>query len=62
MRHVTGDAAFVGDILFMPDDGNALYGFPAGAAGPLNRSIHKIFALTDATTIFLSRLQGARAR
>lgn len=53
MTHVIGDAAFVGDTLFMPDYGTARCDFPGGDAPALYRSIQKIFTLPDATRIFL---------
>ncbi|HWU77808.1 MAG TPA: MBL fold metallo-hydrolase [Rhodanobacter sp.] len=53
MTHVIGDAAFVGDTLFMPDYGTARCDFPGGDAATLYRSIQKIFALPPATRIFL---------
>ena len=53
VTHVIGDAAFVGDTLFMPDYGTARCDFPGGDAATLYRSIHKILALPDATRIFL---------
>ena len=53
MTHVIGDAAFVGDTLFMPDYGTARCDFPGGDAATLYRSIQKVFALPEATRIFL---------
>ncbi len=53
MTHLIGDAAFVGDTLFMPDYGTARCDFPGGDAHVLYRSIQKLFALPDATRIFL---------
>ncbi|TAL93401.1 MAG: MBL fold metallo-hydrolase [Rhodanobacter sp.] len=53
VTHVIGDAAFVGDTLFMPDYGTARCDFPGGDAATLYRSIQKIFALPNATRIFL---------
>lgn len=53
MTHVIGDAAFVGDTLFMPDSGTARCDFPGGDAATLYRSIQKILALPDATRLFL---------
>ena len=50
---VIGDAAFVGDTLFMPDYGTARCDFPGGDAATLYRSIQKIFALPGETRIFL---------
>ncbi|MHA6206186.1 MBL fold metallo-hydrolase [Dyella soli] len=53
MTHVIGDAAFVGDTLFMPDYGTARCDFPGGDAGQLYRSIQRIFALPGDTRVFL---------
>ena len=53
MTYVVGDAAFVGDTLFMPDYGTARCDFPGGDARALYRSIRRIFALPDATRLFL---------
>ena len=53
MTHVIGDAAFVGDTLFMPDYGTARCDFPGGDAGTLYDSVQKIFALPDQTRVFL---------
>jgi len=53
MTHVIGDAAFVGDTLFMPDYGTARCDFPGGDARTLYRSIQRIFALPESTRIFL---------
>jgi len=53
MTHVIGDAAFVGDTLFMPDYGTARCDFPGGDAATLYRSIQRIYALPDHTRIFL---------
>jgi glyoxylase-like metal-dependent hydrolase (beta-lactamase superfamily II) len=48
-----GDAAFVGDTLFMPDYGTARADFPGGDAAALYRSIRKILALPPGTRIFV---------
>jgi glyoxylase-like metal-dependent hydrolase (beta-lactamase superfamily II) len=53
MTHVIGDAAFVGDTLFMPDYGTARCDFPGGDARTLYRSIQRIFTLPDETRVFL---------
>jgi glyoxylase-like metal-dependent hydrolase (beta-lactamase superfamily II) len=53
MTYVIGDAAFVGDTLFMPDYGTARCDFPGGDARMLYRSIRKIFALPPETRLFL---------
>jgi hypothetical protein len=42
MTHVIGDAAFVGDTLFMPDAGSARADFPGGDARTLFRSMRRI--------------------
>lgn len=53
MVYVIGDAAFVGDTLFMPDYGTARCDFPGGDARTLYRSIRKIFTLADSTRLFI---------
>lgn len=53
MTHVIGDAAFVGDTLFMPDAGTARADFPGGSAETLYDSTQKILALPDSTRIFM---------
>lgn len=53
MTYVIGDAAFVGDTLFMPDYGTARCDFPGGDPTQLYRSIHRIFALPAQTRLFL---------
>ena len=53
MTHVIGDAAFVGDTLFMPDGGSARADFPGGDAGELYDSIQKVLALPEATRLFM---------
>jgi len=53
MTYVFGDAAFVGDTLFMPDFGTARCDFPGGDAAQLYRSIKKIFTLADSTRLFM---------
>ena len=45
MTHVIGDAAFVGDTLFMPDGGSARADFPGGDARTLYRSIKRVLSL-----------------
>lgn len=53
VTYVIGDAAFVGDTLFMPDYGTARADFPGGDAKALYRSIRKILALPAETRIFV---------
>jgi glyoxylase-like metal-dependent hydrolase (beta-lactamase superfamily II) len=53
MTYVFGDAAFVGDTLFMPDYGTARCDFPGGDARTLYQSIQKVFSLPDDTRLFM---------
>lgn len=48
-----GDAAFVGDTVFMPDGGTARCDFPGGDAHALYRSVHKLYALPERTRTFV---------
>lgn len=50
---VVGDAAFVGDTLFMPDYGTARADFPGGDAHVLFRSIRKVLSLPPQTRLYL---------
>ena len=63
MTHVIGDAAFVGDTLFMPDGGTARADFPGGDARVLYRSIKRVLELPDSDAIVhVPRLRTRRAR
>ena len=53
ITYVIGDAAFVGDTLFMPDFGSARTDFPGGSATQLYDSIQKILSLPDETRLFM---------
>lgn len=53
MTHIVGDAAFVGDTIFMPDSGTARADFPGGDARVLYNSIQRILSLPDETRLFL---------
>jgi glyoxylase-like metal-dependent hydrolase (beta-lactamase superfamily II) len=53
MTYLIGDAAFVGDTLFMPDYGTARCDFPGGDARVLYRSIARLFALPASTRLFM---------
>jgi glyoxylase-like metal-dependent hydrolase (beta-lactamase superfamily II) len=53
LTYVIGDAAFVGDTLFMPDYGTARADFPGGSARQLYGSIRKVLALPPETRLFL---------
>jgi glyoxylase-like metal-dependent hydrolase (beta-lactamase superfamily II) len=54
VTYVIGDAAFVGDTLFMPDYGTARADFPGGDARRLYRSIRRLLEeLPPETRLFL---------
>lgn len=53
MTHVIGDAAFVGDTIFMPDGGTARADFPGGDARVLYQSIKKVLSLPAETRLFM---------
>ncbi len=62
MTHVIGDAAFVGDTLFMPDGGSARADFPGGDARTLYRSIQRVLALPGETRLFMCHDYGPNGR
>ncbi len=62
MTYVIGDAAFVGDTLFMPDFGTARCDFPGGSSADLYASIQKILSLPDETRIFVGHDYKAPGR
>ena len=62
MVHVMGDAAFVGDTLFMPDGGSARADFPGGDAGTLYDSIQKVLSLPDQMRLFMCHDYGPNGR
>ena len=62
LTYVIGDAAFVGDTLFMPDFGTARCDFPGGSAENLWNSIQKILTLPDQTRIFVGHDYKAEGR
>ncbi len=53
LTYVIGDAAFVGDTLFMPDFGTARCDFPGGSAETMWDSIQKVLSLPDDTRLFM---------
>jgi glyoxylase-like metal-dependent hydrolase (beta-lactamase superfamily II) len=53
MTHLIGDAAFIGDTLFMPDSGTARADFPGGDARTLYHSIQRILSLPPETRLFM---------
>lgn len=62
VTHVIGNAAFVGDTLFMPDGGSARADFPGGDAGELYDSIQKVLALPDDMRLFICHDYGPNGR
>lgn len=62
LTYVFGDAAFVGDTLFMPDFGTARCDFPGGSAEVMFDSVQKILALPDSTRIFVGHDYKAPGR
>jgi glyoxylase-like metal-dependent hydrolase (beta-lactamase superfamily II) len=62
MTHVIGDAAFVGDTLFMPDGGTARADFPGGDARTLYRSVHKVLSLPAQMRLFICHDYGPGGR
>jgi len=53
LTYLIGDAAFVGDTLFMPDYGSARCDFPGGSGERLYRSIQRLFGRPDDTRVFV---------
>ena len=62
MTHVIGDAAFVGDTLFMPDGGSARADFPGGDARTLYRSSRRVLQLPEDTRLFMCHDYGPNGR
>jgi glyoxylase-like metal-dependent hydrolase (beta-lactamase superfamily II) len=62
MTHVIGDAAFVGDTLFMPDGGSARADFPGGDARTLYRSIRRVLSLPPDQRLFMCHDYGPNGR
>jgi glyoxylase-like metal-dependent hydrolase (beta-lactamase superfamily II) len=62
LTYVFGDAAFVGDTLFMPDFGTARCDFPGGSAAVMYDSVQRILSLPDSTRIFVGHDYKAPGR
>jgi len=63
VTYVIGDAAFVGDTLFMPDAGTARCDFPGGDARRLFRSVQRLFdELGDTMRVFTLHDYGPGGR
>ncbi|USG60177.1 MBL fold metallo-hydrolase [Sneathiella marina] len=57
-----GDAAFVGDTMFMPDYGSARCDFPGGDARVLYQSTQRILSLPAETRLFMCHDYGPGGR
>ncbi len=53
LAYIIGDAAFIGDTMFMPDYGSARADFPGGDARKLYHSVRRLMRLPDQTRVFL---------
>jgi len=62
VSYLIGDAAFVGDTLFMPDFGTARCDFPGGSAAVLYQSIQRLLSLDADTRIFVGHDYGPGGR
>ncbi len=62
LTYLIGDAAFVGDTMFMPDYGTARCDFPGGSAETLFDSMQKILSLPETTRIFVGHDYKAPGR
>ena len=62
MTHVIGNAAIVGDTLYMPDGGSARADFPGGDAGELYDSIQRVLSLPDEMRLFICHDYGPGGR
>lgn len=62
MTHVVGDAAFIGDTLFMPDSGSARADFPGGDARTLYRSTRRILSMPAQMRLFICHDYGPNGR
>ena len=60
--HVIGNAAFVGDTLFMPDGGSARADFPGGDARTLYRSVRRVLELPAQMRLFMCHDYGPNGR
>lgn len=62
MTHVVGNAAFVGDTLFMPDGGSARADFPGGDARTLYRSVKRVLEMPGEMRLFMCHDYGPNGR
>lgn len=62
MTHIIGNAALVGDTLFMPDGGSARTDFPGGDARTLFQSIQRVLSLPPTMRLFICHDYGPNGR
>ena len=62
MTHIIGNSAFVGDTIFMPDQGTARADFPGGDAKILFKSIKKLLSLPPEMTLYMCHDYGPNGR
>lgn len=62
MTHVVGNAAFVGDTLFMPDGGSSRADFPGGDPRILYQSIRRVLQLPVTMRLFMCHDYGPDGR
>jgi len=62
VTHVVGNAAFVGDTLFMPDGGTARADFPGGDARVLYQSVQRVLSLPNDMRLFICHDYGPNGR
>ena len=62
VSYLVGDAAFVGDTVFMPDGGSARCDFPGGDAAELYRSVQRLYSLPAGTRVFVCHDYGPGGR
>ncbi|WP_135081548.1 MBL fold metallo-hydrolase [Terasakiella sp. SH-1] len=62
VTYIIGEAAFVGDTIFMPDFGTARCDFPGGDAAVLYVSIQRILSLPEETKLFTGHDYKAKGR
>jgi len=62
LSYLIGDAVFVGDTVFMPDDGTARCDFPGGDAALLYASIRRLYELPAETRVFVCHDYGPGGR
>jgi glyoxylase-like metal-dependent hydrolase (beta-lactamase superfamily II) len=59
---IDGEHAFVGDTIFMPDQGTARCDFPGGDATILFNSVKRILSLPDSTKLYMCHDYGPNGR